>query len=80
MAIVEAHDSEGNVAIGIEVEGVFIPVAGVPAERIAHAVERGKTLAERAEGPPGDAKDQAEQVLAAGFVVEGKKAAKKDAE
>lgn len=76
MAIVEARDSEGNVAIGVEVEGVFVPLATIPAHRIEHAVERGKNLAERASGPPGDVRDQAEKALAAGFVVEGKKASK----
>lgn len=71
MAIVEARDSEGNHAIGVEVEGVFVPFATVPEHRVRHAVERGKTLQERVAGDPGDRRDQAQKALDAGFVVVG---------
>jgi len=42
-------NAAGDHAIGVEVDGVFVPVAQVSAVRIAHAVERRRNLEERAE-------------------------------
>lgn len=64
MASVKAEsNAAGDYAIGIEVEGVFIPFAQVPAHRIAHQIERRQQLEERAQAND----DEAQKVLAAEF-------------
>lgn len=67
--VVKATNEAGDVSIGIEEDGVFVPFATVPAHRIAHRVERGKQLAERVEG--GD--EEAQKAVDADFVVGGPK-------
>lgn len=64
MASVKAEQNPaGDYAIGVEVEGVFIPFVQVPAERIQHALERQQTLEERA----AENDEQAQGVLDAEF-------------
>lgn len=45
MPVVEKTDANGDVHIGVNVEGVFISVASVPASRVAQLVQRGKEIA-----------------------------------
>jgi len=65
MSVVTARNADGDVAVGVEVEGAFVAFATIPAYRIQHAVERQKTLTERAEA--NDA--EAQQVLESDFQV-----------
>lgn len=46
----------GDVSIGVDVEGVYVPFASVTAARIAHLVERAAGLQARSES--GDAEDE----------------------
>ena len=67
MAVGLFKDAEGNYAIGDTIDGVFVPFATVPAQRVAHLVERGKTLEERSEDVTHEGHDQAVKQLAAEF-------------
>ena len=48
----------GDLQIGVDVDGVFVPFADHSAGRVAQYVERGRTLAERAEQGDELARDQ----------------------
>lgn len=49
MPSVKAHENAaGDVAIGFESEGVFVPVASISKARIGHAVERRQDLEKKA--------------------------------
>lgn len=53
---------EGDHSVGFELDGVFIPVATIPAYRIEHYKERAKVLEQRAkEGD--EAAEQALEIL-----------------
>lgn len=67
MAVVTAKNAAGDVALGIEVEGAFIPFASVPAHRIQHAVDRHANLTERAKAND----EEAQKVLEEDFKVSG---------
>jgi hypothetical protein len=67
MGVVTAKNAAGDVAIGIEEDGAFIPIATVPAHRIEHAKERQAILNERAEAND----EEAQKALEEGFKVEG---------
>jgi hypothetical protein len=67
-----AENAAGDIALGVEVEGVFIPIAGVQAHRVGHLVERGHDLAEKVEAGDLSAKETVE----ADFVVGGKSKSK----
>lgn len=62
-----AENAAGDRAVGIEVEGAFVPLASIPASRVQHMVERHADLTEKAKG--GD--ENAQKVLDEGFVVAG---------
>jgi hypothetical protein len=55
--VVVEHDN-GNVSVGFESDGVFIPVAGIQAHRIEHYKERARDLGERL-------KDESDEAAAA---------------
>jgi hypothetical protein len=57
------RNAAGDYAIGVEVEGVFIPFAAVSAARIQHAVERRQNLEQRAS----ENDEEAQQVLDADY-------------
>jgi len=59
--VVKQENAAGDIAIGVEVEGVFVPVAQIPKARIGHAVERRKDLEQRASENDQIAIDQLEQ-------------------
>ena len=51
MATVKAHENAaGDIAIGVDVEGHFVPLASISKARIGHAVERRADLEAKAEG------------------------------
>ena len=52
------QNAAGDYAIGVEVEGAFIPFAQVSAARIAHQVERRQDLEEKAKGGDEEAQDE----------------------
>lgn len=64
----------GDVAIGAEIEGVFVPFASHSAGRLAQYVQRGKDLAERAEGGDELARDQIGKPIAEAEKAEKSKA------
>lgn len=55
----------GDLQLGAEVEGVFVPFAGHSAGRVAQLIERGRNLAERAENGDERARDQIGEKLTA---------------
>lgn len=76
--IVRAENAAGDVAIGFEAEGTFIPVAVVQAHRIQHLVERDADLKAKVKAG-GLGADEAQEVLDAEYVVSGKKKSEKEA-
>lgn len=64
MASVKAEQNPaGDYAIGVEIEGVFVPFVQVSAARIQHAVERRENLEQRAS----ENDEEAQAVLDAEF-------------
>lgn len=55
----------GDLQLGADVDGVFVPFASHSAGRVAQHVERGRTLADRAEQGDELARDQIGQKLTA---------------
>ena len=49
MSVVQHTNAAGDVAIGVEVEGAFVPFVTLSAARIAQYVQRGHDLQARAE-------------------------------
>ena len=64
-------NANGDHAVGVEVEGVFIPVASVPAHRIEQMRERNADLLAKAEA--GD--EEAQKVLDNDYTTGSRKAA-----
>jgi hypothetical protein len=71
LAVVE--HGNGDVSIGFESEGVFVPVAGIAAHRIEHYKERAATLSERLE----DKEDAAAQDAVDALPITSKKTRRK---
>lgn len=67
MSLKHAQNAAGDQAVGIEADGVFVPLASVSANRIAQLVERGKDLKQKA----GQGDEAALEVLNAEYVVSG---------
>ena len=63
MSVVSHTNAAGDVAIGVEVEGAFVPFVTLSAARVAQFVQRHENLQKRAEG--GD--EQALGVLGSAF-------------
>jgi len=72
--VVSHTNAAGDVSIGVEVDGVFVPVSTVPAQRVAHHVERHKTLVERAGDPGAKGHAEAKAALEAEYPQGGTKA------
>ena len=53
MSVVSHTNAAGDVAIGVEIDGVFVPFAERSAAKVAQMVQRGHDLQERAKS--GDA-------------------------
>ena len=64
MSVVTHTNAAGDVSIGVEVEGAYVPFVTLSAGRVAQFVERHENLQKRAEG--GD--EQALGVLGSAFV------------
>lgn len=79
MDVVALKNAAGDVAIGVEIEGVFVSFVTVPAQRIAHYVERGQQLAERAKDEAHEGHEQAQKALEADFKGSKPNAAKRGA-
>jgi len=52
--VVKVEHENGDVSIGLELDGVYIPFASVTGARIAGLQERAANLAERSEANPDD--------------------------
>ena len=63
MEVVAHTNAAGDVAIGVEVEGAFVPFVTQSAARVAQYVQRGHILQERAEASD----EQALSVLGSAF-------------
>lgn len=48
MPLAEHVTEDGDVVVGVEHEGVFVPIQTIPAYRFDHYRERGEVLTERA--------------------------------
>lgn len=66
MSVVVHEFPNGDVAIGIEHEGAFVPFASHSEGRFAQYVQRGQNLAERAEAGDELARDQIGKPLGSG--------------
>ena len=79
MDVVAHTNAAGEVAIGVEAEGAFVPFVTLSAGRVAQFVQRHENLQKRAEG--GD--EQAAGVLGSAFTkpkAKGKKGEPKEGE
>ena len=63
MSVVSHTNAAGDVSIGVEIDGVFVPFAARSAAKVAQMVQRGHDLQDRAE--QGDA--LAQDVLGSAF-------------
>lgn len=61
-----AENAAGDVAIGVEVDGAFIPIASVQKHRIDHLVERHNDLLEKVEADDPNAKEVMDNDFAVG--------------
>jgi len=55
--VVAHENAAGDIAIGVEVEGAFVPIASVSKAKVGQLVERYETLKERAAAGDEVAKD-----------------------
>ena len=57
MSVVSHTNAAGDVSIGLEVEGAYVPFVTLSAAKVAQYVERGHNLQTRAEAGDGLAQD-----------------------
>jgi len=57
VSVVSHTNAAGDVAIGVEIEGAFVPFVTLSAGKVAQLVQRHETLQERAEAGHEVAKD-----------------------
>lgn len=53
--VVKVEHGNGDVSLGFESDGVFVPISSIAAHRIEHYKERAQSLADRLEANPDDA-------------------------
>lgn len=64
MAVKEVKHGNGDVSLGLDIEGAFVPFATVSAARIGHLTERAADLAAKLESSDPEEVKRAEEAIA----------------